>query len=274
MLHKIEEIFLWVIIYSIVGWIYESIVCSIGQKRLVNRGFLNGPYTPIYGVGALFDILILGWIKNPILLFFLGAVVCCIIEYITSYLMEKLFHARWWDYSKRRFNINGRVCLLGAIVFGILSVVLLKVIHPIVSTYIGMIPQPWLHIVSSVIFVLFVTDIIVTVTGFTGFNDKLKEISLIFEQKKDIAFKSFDIYKTEANEKIKDGAGKLKENAVKIKENASRSAVFSLYENITGKLNKQQRRMIKAFPKLKSLKYDDILSDLRELLSKFKNKSD
>ena len=96
----IETWFLWLMIYSIIGWVYESTICSIGHRKLINRGFLNGPYCPIYGTGAVL-----------VLLFFAGALVTCSLEYLTSWLMEKLFHARWWDYSKRKFNIGGRVCL-------------------------------------------------------------------------------------------------------------------------------------------------------------------
>ena len=123
----IETWFLWLMIYSVIGWIYESTICSIGQRKLINRGFLNGPYCPIYGTGAVLVLLVLGRIQNPVLLFFAGAVLTCSLEYLTSWLMEKLFHARWWDYSKRKFNIGGRVCLIGAVVFGAFSVVLILV---------------------------------------------------------------------------------------------------------------------------------------------------
>ena len=121
-------------IYSIIGWVYESTICSIGHRKLINRGFLNGPYCPIYGTGAVLVLLVLGRIQNPVLLFFAGALVTCSLEYLTSWLMEKLFHARWWDYSKRKFNIGGRVCLIGAVVFGAFSVVLVLVLHPFVKS--------------------------------------------------------------------------------------------------------------------------------------------
>lgn len=130
----IETWFLWLMIYSIIGWVYESTICSIGHRKLINRGFLNGPYCPIYGTGAVLVLLVLGRIQNPVLLFFAGALVTCSLEYLTSWLMEKLFHARWWDYSKRKFNIGGRVCLIGAVVFGAFSVVLVLVLHPFVKS--------------------------------------------------------------------------------------------------------------------------------------------
>ena len=132
-LEKAETLFLWFMIYSVVGWIYESILCSVAQKKFINRGFLNGPYCPIYGSGAVLVILVLGKLTNPFLLFFAGALLTCSLEYLTSFVMEKLFHARWWDYSKRKFNINGRVCLIGAVVFGAFSTVLVLWIHPLVT---------------------------------------------------------------------------------------------------------------------------------------------
>ena len=112
---NIKDIFLWFLLYSCIGWIYETILCSVKERRFINRGFLNGPYCPIYGVGAVVNLLALGRFTNPAMLFFAGAIMDCTLEYITSWGMEKLFHARWWDYSKKFLNINGRVCLLGAV---------------------------------------------------------------------------------------------------------------------------------------------------------------
>ena len=82
----IETWFLWLMIYSIIGWVYESTICSIGHRKLINRGFLNGPYCPIYGTGAVLVLLVLGRIQNPVLLFFAGALVTCSLEYLTSWL--------------------------------------------------------------------------------------------------------------------------------------------------------------------------------------------
>lgn len=101
--------------YNIVGWIYETLVCSIQEKRLVfNRGFLVGPYCPIYGSGALLDVFLLGWIHNPVLLFFAGMLVNCTLEYLTGWALEEIFHAKWWDYTGWFLNIKGRICFWGA----------------------------------------------------------------------------------------------------------------------------------------------------------------
>ena len=136
------KIFLWLILYSFLGWVYESTLCSITSRSLVNRGFLNGPLCPVYGFGALTVILAFWQEPNisPWNLFFSSMVLTCTLEYITSWGMEKLFHARWWDYSEYRYNINGRVCLLGALAFGSFSVVLIKVVHPRVMAVVDSLP--------------------------------------------------------------------------------------------------------------------------------------
>lgn len=99
------------------------------------------------------------------LLFFAGAVLTCSVEYLTSWLMEKLFHARWWDYSKRKCNIGGRVCLIGAVVFGAFSVVLILVLHPFIKSLTDRLTDPALNIICAMLFVGIVSDLIVTVKG-------------------------------------------------------------------------------------------------------------
>lgn len=138
------KVFLWFILYSFFGWVYESILCSCTSHSLVNRGFLNGPLCPIYGFGAVTVILAFWWEPDISLwnLFLSSMVLTCTLEYITSWGMEKLFHARWWDYSDYRFQLNGRVCLLGAVAFGSFSVLLIKVVHPRVAALVNRLPPP------------------------------------------------------------------------------------------------------------------------------------
>lgn len=240
------KIIICFLIYSIIGWIYETILCSINEKHFVNRGFLNGPYCPIYGFGAIFDILILGRINNILLLFILGVLITCSLEYLTSYIMEKIFHARWWDYSDRKFNINGRVCLIGAIVFGFFSVVLLKIIHPTVVYFIYLLPKVIILLSASLFSAIFIFDIIVTISGFSNFNKKLVSFSETIEEKKiEISNK---IHTTNAHNKIN-----------------------YIYESYVNKLNTQQSRMIKAFPKLHSTTCDNLLTEIKKVIHKKKH---
>ncbi len=236
----LENLFLWFVIYSIAGWIYETILCSVEHKRFVNRGFLNGPYCPIYGFGAVLDILILGDIQNPVLLFISGAFVTCTLEYITSWGMEKLFHARWWDYSERKYNINGRVCLIGAVVFGAFSVFLIKFLHPAVSFCTSMLPDNVRTAVSAVLLVGMLADTVYTLTKFSEFEKILRNTA----------------------ERLDDAAQSVK--ALYTKANAS-------YHGTLSKINSQVRRMLRSFPRLKSVRYNDSLKKLREHIMNYRN---
>lgn len=112
MYQTIKIYFLLFFIYSVMGWILEITCKFIEYKKFANRGFLIGPYCPIYGFGALFITLFLGRYSNDIIaLFVMTILICGVLEYFTSYIMEKIFKLRWWDYSRRKYNINGRICL-------------------------------------------------------------------------------------------------------------------------------------------------------------------
>lgn len=146
-------------IYAIIGWIVEVTYVFILDKKLVNRGFLIGPYIPIYGVCATIMTLYLTQYKsNPLTVFILAMFICSFIEYMTSYYMEKLFKARWWDYSDRRFNINGRICLETMVPFGLLGCLLMYVINPFISGIISNVPKNILNPIAIVLFILFVMD--------------------------------------------------------------------------------------------------------------------
>ena len=123
--------FLLFIIYSFMGWLMEIIDNIIVKHKIVNRGFLLGPYCPIYGFGCLSLIFFLSNYKSdPIILFFMAIVICSILEYSTSYIMEKLFKLRWWDYTDKKFNINGRICAETMIPFGLLGTLVICIINP------------------------------------------------------------------------------------------------------------------------------------------------
>lgn len=181
---QLYRLFLLFIIYSFIGWCYESVYVSILEKKPVNRGFLHGPILPIYGAGAILVILIIGSNSgNIISLFFSSAVMISILEYVTSWAMEKAFNARWWDYSTHRFHINGRVCLDGAIVFGLFCVLLIKVVNPFFNSLIdNHIPDPVLKWASIVLFILFIADLAVTIEHLLNLRHRLKMIQEAYDK--------------------------------------------------------------------------------------------
>ncbi len=155
--------FLLFIIYSVAGWIIECLFCRFYYHKLVDRGFLLGPYCPIYGVCAIFMIMALvRWQNDWLVLFVMAVLIASVVEYITSYIMEKIFHTRWWDYSDDPFNVNGRICLLNSLLFGVLGLILLKMVNPFVKTWLLGIPTNILNGISITLLIAFIIDFIIS----------------------------------------------------------------------------------------------------------------
>ena len=164
MIETFEMYFLLFISYAIIGWCMEVILKFIQYKRFINRGFLIGPYCPIYGFGALLITLLLQKYQDDLVaLFLFSMVVCSILEYLTSLIMEKIFHARWWDYSNKKFNINGRICLNTMIPFGLLGVVLMKVTNPLLLSIYDKLGD-YVNIISFILLIIYTVDSIISLT--------------------------------------------------------------------------------------------------------------
>ena len=167
------------ITYSLIGWIIESTYVSFLEKKIINRGFLIGPYCPIYGCGALVIILYIEQYKNNIItVFFLSVLICSILEYLTSYLMEKIFKARWWDYTEEKFNLNGRVCGKNAILFGLGGVIIIYIIHPLLKTIAQNINPTIFLILMIIILIIFLTDTILSFNIINKFKQTVNNIDL------------------------------------------------------------------------------------------------
>ncbi len=228
----LKVLFLLFIIYSVTGWIIEVIATYPDTKCFVNRGFLIGPYCPIYGNCAIAMILLLHNIKDPILLFILSIIICSVGEYVTSYLMEKIFHARWWDYTKNKFNINGRICLTNSLAFGVLGFLLIKFVNPFVVGLITKLSPSMMNILFYTILILFLIDNVISFKViFKIKNMSVKYVHLdntkeITEKVKKIlsdnvlakrVFKAFPNIRFKFN--LKEKMKVLKDKAVSIKNN-------------------------------------------------------
>lgn len=251
MITTLEHYFLWFLFYSFVGWMYESILVSCQQHRLVNRGFLNGPLCPIYGTGAILGVAILGNVRNPIIIFLISMVGATILEYTTSWVMEQLFHARWWDYSNFRFNLQGRVCLLGALIFGLGGVGVVLGSQPYVERVTDMIPLPMLHTLVTVLALITIIDLAVTVTGMLGFEQVLDSVAQVVQ---DVAARAGGTWQR-GSSAVSDRMRVL-----------SQDTVERLRWAVNGVINAQQKRMLKSFPKFQVPDRQDIIDSLRELM--------
>lgn len=204
------KLFLLFIIYSFIGWCIEVVVMKFHTKKWINRGFLIGPYCPIYGVSAILMLILLQKYRTDLAaLFVMSVLICSVCEYITSYLLEKIFNARWWDYSHMRFNVNGRICLSNSVLFGLLGVLLIKYINPFFSNFLNMIPNVVITILTIIISIIFITDLCIS----TNVIKKIKLTTSV--ERKD--------YTTEINEIVK---RKLQKKSILI------NRIFNSFPNI------------------------------------------
>lgn len=177
MIEIIRDYFLLFMMYSFLGWVIEVCNFLIVSHRIVDRGFLIGPYLPIYGFGSLFIVIFLTKYQDaPITLFCMSMILCATLEYTTSFVMEKLFHARWWDYSNQKFNINGRICLETASLFGLGGCVIIYLIHPLFGKILSVVNPICLNIITILLFTIFIIDILVSFKVIFNFRTFTKNI--------------------------------------------------------------------------------------------------
>ena len=142
--YTISQWCLFFYLYSFIGWVWESAYVSVHQKRFVNRGFLKGPFLPIYGSGALCVLAaVLPVREDPVKTFLVGMLAATVLEYITGAFMERIFRIRYWDYTGKFLNVNGHVCLASALCWGVMSLILTRGVHFYLSEAVCAIPQPY-----------------------------------------------------------------------------------------------------------------------------------
>lgn len=243
-MENLSTYFLLFIIYSFLGWIMEVIDCSIIEKKLVNRGFLIGPVCPIYGCGAVIITLMLSNYKDDwIIVFCMAVILCGILEYFTSWAMEKMFNTRWWDYSHNKFNINGRICLETMIPFGLLGLAIIYVLNPFFYNLLNSIPQNITNALSIILLIIFIIDITLSFKVISKVTKTVKNISIdnkkdntseitkkVKETIKDMwggkrlleAFPTFETFKAKVKEVATDTVEKSKKVIEKSKEVANK----------------------------------------------------
>ena len=168
-------VFLSFFVYCLIGWTYESFVwakCEL--KYFTNRGYLLGPCCPIYGFVSLMDWYVLGGFTNPIVIFFVGAIVCTIFEFITHWTLEKIFHRRWWDYSNYPLNLNGRISVPSSFFFGLAGVLLVKVVHPTTTGIVRALSQQTRFAIFILVALAFISDLLITTISLCNGSKRIK----------------------------------------------------------------------------------------------------
>ena len=200
---NINTITICFFVYCILGWCCEEVYCFLLSKKWVNRGFLYGPYLPIYGSGAMAVVLLLErFLYSPILIFLLGMLVCSILEYIAHWGMEKIFNIKLWDYSTYHFNLNGRICLRNSILFGICSLFVMYVVNVPLLNVVFSLNDIAAYSLSVMIFILLTVDTVFSVIKLNSFKKAMAELEKI---SKEINARSNEFMKNlaEAEERFK-----------------------------------------------------------------------
>lgn len=170
-----SKLFLCFIIFSFLGWILEVLYGLYKLKKFVNRGYLTGPLCPIYGVSCIVLYLIFSPISNPLLLFFLSAIFCSVVEYLASLILEKIFKVRWWDYDYMKYNINGRICLEMTIPFGLLGFLSIYYLVPLIINLISVLPDENIYIIALISSILFLLDVIISTFIISKFKKNINK---------------------------------------------------------------------------------------------------
>lgn len=244
------HILAYFVIYSFLGWMLESIVRTICERKIINTGFLIGPFCPIYGFGAIIMILFLdGFKNNMVLLFFISVIVLTLWEYIVGVLLEKLFHTRYWDYSNHKFNYKGRICLTNSIEWGILGVLFINYIHPFIIGILRYINFTYVAIISCVIAFILLVDAIISVIKVKNIKTTMEKIENINEQIKQKLIELKDKEKTSANENMQNLI-----NNLKLRRDRTMRHLY-----------KRAYRLKKAFPAIDTKEFTEILNKKIEL---------
>ncbi len=218
-------------IYSFLGWIMEVLLILVTQHKFVNRGFLIGPICPIYGYGCLLIIILLKrYLSEPLTLFIMALIICSILEYMTSFVMEKIFKARWWDYSDKKFNINGRVCLENLIPFGLLGTIIMYIINPFFNRIIQLIPNILIYLIAIILLIIYLVDNVVSSVVISSIRKEIKSAEK--DQTEEI---------TKRVKEVIGNKGYLGKRIIKAFPNIRtyKEQLLKLSENINKKLNKK-----------------------------------
>lgn len=232
---SIGYIITYFVLYSLIGWLWETVYCSIDERKFIYRGFLSGPYCPIYGFGVVILLEVLSPVKgNVAALFVLSLVVMSIFEYIVSLVLEKVFHQRWWDYSGEKFNIRGRISLKSSLFWAAMSLVIVYVLQPFVQSLVSRATDVVIAISISVAAIM-LADAIYTVARLAKFSQLLGQFRDFIDDNPDVLF-----------QRIHDNIANFRKS---------------------GRLRFTERRLLRAFPRAKDNRLSNYEKIRQSLLS-------
>lgn len=283
--------FLWIFfIYAFLGWCTEVSYAALVTGKFVNRGFLNGPVCPVYGFGVVIVLAGLSPLEDNLLLLFLGSLVLTsALEWLTGFVLEKLFHQRWWDYSDQPFNLSGYVCLRFSVAWGFACLFVVKLLHPTVLLFIRLIPRPLGLALLVLLGGVMAVDLTATVSSIVKLNRRLEQIDELAARIKEasnefgenLAERVLDAAERSADwkEDLDELAFKLSERRAELadeREERLAQARLQLEEwraSMQELLDRESfghRRLLAAFPRLRSIDHGSALDRLHRRLENLK----
>ncbi|XCP86732.1 hypothetical protein ABXS75_08055 [Roseburia hominis] len=309
---------LYFFVYGFLGWCTEVAFAAWKTHHFVNRGFLNGPICPIYGIGVGIVVMFLTPYKsNLILLYITSIILVTALEWLTGFILEKIFHNKWWDYSDMPLNLNGYVCLLFSLIWGVACVLIVDFIHPLIHRVLAFIPLPVTIPVMTILGIAMFADLYITASGILKMNKRLETMQQIANELHDISDRlGENIYRTtisaiekqdelidtvsekqdewkevfsERQEAFKDALVEKREDISETLENVSEalenvsetldtvsdevkariSDLYKRYKEYTENNDRIQKRLLNAFPKMQSRRYQEMLSEVRRRIDSY-----
>lgn len=273
---QVYFLILYFFTYGFLGWCTEVAYATAKQKRFVNRGFLNGPVCPIYGVGVSVVIYFLTPVSgNFFSLYLSSTVLVTVLEGLTGYFMDKIFHHKWWDYSNQPLNIGGYVCLIFSLVWGVACVAIVKVIHPVIHNVLAFLPVTAGIVLVSFLLIILFADLYVTASGILKFNRQLEMMDRIAQELKTLSDKlgeSIHENVMETMELNEESRRRLEERTAQqrerieghLEEQRKRMAELKdRYEELLTQRPKVARRLMSAFPGMESRHHKAVLEELK-----------
>lgn len=260
--YTISEWIAFFFIYSFLGWCVESTIVSLTNRKLTNRGFLKGPMLPLYGTGAVIVLLATLWAKDNILLvYFFGMFSATILEYATGVAMENAFNMKYWDYSDKKFNVGGYICLTSSLFWGALAVLLDCVLHVPISGLVRSIELPMLQVLIGVVFCLAFVDAVYAFKKAFDFQKLLANMTIVKRELADM---------TERFNDAKDAFAELsteKQREYFIKQEEAIAKLHVELDAVKAKLGRFKNSMVRSFPSASSKKFGEALQEFKELFN-------
>ncbi len=289
---QIYRLLLYFFLYSFLGWCTEVAYATVKERRFVNRGFLGGPWCPIYGVGVSAVVTLLDGFQDSLLLLYLSSfVLVTLIEGMTGFIMDKIFHHKWWDYTGLPFNIGGDVCLPFSIAWGAACLVIVKGVHPVIERLVGLLPEAAGLALICVLTAGLAADLAVTTAGILKLNRRLDMLERIGAELREIsdrmganihenvmdAMERAEVLENMAQarkERLDAISGEAKERLDLLSEETREryDMLRQRYAELTGATLQASRRLVRAFPRMESRRHKELLEELKRKLEEVTRK--